>query len=141
MLSKISQQHKISNQCPSQTLMQPSKQRTSIIRFVQVRKCCKSCKDKTNSSYSSKFIWNASKDSVDPLEVPFWYNVGRCRIGVCRDIIVRVSQPFRMKVYQKSSSQPLRLRSYLIFGIKVRVKVHQICLSINSQRICRTILM
>lgn len=108
---------------------------------MQVRQSCQSCKHLTNSGNSRKFIWNATQDCINPLEIPFWHNVCRCRVRICRNIIVWVTQKFRIKIHQISSSKTLSQSSHQIFCIEVGIKVYQISLCINSQRIGGSILM
>jgi hypothetical protein len=141
LMSQIGKQHEITNQCPCLSLMQASEGRSTIVRFVQIRQSCQGCKYQSNSGHSCQFIRDTTQDGIDPEEVPFWHNVSRGRVRVCRNIVVRVSQQFRIKAYLISSSQAQYLSSYQILRVKVRIKIYQIGLSINTQRICRSILM
>jgi hypothetical protein len=52
-----------------------------------------------------------------------------------------VSQSFWVKCHQKSCRSPQCQSCYLIFCIKVRVEVDYVGCCINTQRICRSILM
>ena len=121
--------------------MQPTKRRSTTIWFVQIRQSCQSRKNLTNSGNSRKFIWNTTQDRVNPQKVPFGHNVCGCRIGICGNIIIWMPQKFRVEIHQISSSKTQCQSSHQIFCIKVGIKVYQIPLSINSQRICRSILM
>jgi hypothetical protein len=141
LMPQIGEQHKITNLSPNQSLVQPTKRRSAVIRFVQIRQSSQSSKYLTNSRNSSELVWNATQDRVHPLEIPFGYNVRGCRVRVCRNVIVRVTLKFRVEVHQISSPKTLPQCSNQIFCIKIGVKVNQIALSINSQRVCRSILM
>jgi hypothetical protein len=61
-------------------------------------------------------------------------------VRVCWNVVIRVSLKFRVKIHQISSTQAQPQRSHQVFGIKVRVKVYQVCLSINTLRIGRSVL-
>lgn len=140
-MSLISKQHKVTNQSPNQCLVQPTERRSTTIRFVQIRQSSQSSKYQTNGRNSCKLVRNATQDCVHPEKVPFGYNVRGCRVRVRGNVIIRVTLKFRVKVHQISSSKTQPQCSNQIFCIKIGVKVHQIPLSINSQRICRSILM
>merc|ERR1711976_606522 len=44
------------------------------------------------SNYTSKFVWDCSKNCVDPEEVSFWFNVGRSDERVCGDKVFRLEE-------------------------------------------------
>eukprot|EP00882_Tetradesmus_deserticola_P000042 GHRQ01000044.1.p1 GENE.GHRQ01000044.1~~GHRQ01000044.1.p1 ORF type:complete len:350 (-),score=-61.41 GHRQ01000044.1:128-1177(-) len=140
-MSLISKQHKVTNQSPYLYHVQPSERRSTTIRFMQIRQSSQSSKNQTNSGNSRKFIRNTTQDRVNPEKVPFRYNVCWCRVRICRNIIIWMPQKLRVKINQISSSKTLSQSSYQIFCVKVRIKVDQISLSINSQWICGSILM
>lgn len=141
LLSQIGQQNKITNESPCLSLMQRTENGSTSIRFVQIRLSCLCNKNKSNGSYSGKFIRNTTKNSVDPLEVPFGHNVCRSGIRIRWNIIIRMSQNFWVKRYQESPSCSQNQSSSQIFGIKIGIKVHEVSLRLNSLRICRSILM
>jgi hypothetical protein len=109
--------------------------------FVHIREKCKRQKHQSNCSNPSKFIRNSTQNSINSLEIPFRYNVCRSRVRICRDIVIRVSQSFRIKSHQKSCRSSQCLPCHLIFCIKVGVEVNYIACCINTQGICRSILM
>lgn len=140
LMSQISKQHKISNQCPYQYFVQPTERRPTAVWFVQVRQCCQSNKHQPNSGNSGKFIWNATQNRIHPLEVPFRYNVCRCGIRVCRNIVVRMSLKFRIEVYKIGCKPTQRQSRPQIFCVEIWIKIYLISLSINTQRVCRSVL-
>jgi len=111
------------------------------IGLVLIRQRRQSCENLSNSSYPSKFIRNATKNSVNPQEVPLGYNMSWGRVRVSRNIIIRMSLSFWVKGYLKSSPQSHCQRRTLVFRIKVGIKVDHVCLRLNSLGIGRTILM
>jgi hypothetical protein len=108
---------------------------------VHIRKKCKRQKHQSNCSYSSKFIWNSTQNSINCLEIPLRYNVCRSRVRICRNVVIWVSQSFWIKSNQESCRCSLCLPSYLIFCIKVGIEVDHVGRSANAQRIGRAILM
>lgn len=121
-------------------LVLQAEQRSTHCRLVHVRLKPQGPKDKSNCSNSCQFIWNCAKNCVDCLEVPFWYNMCGCGVGICRDVVIRMSLKFRLKVYLVSSPLPLNHSSYLVLGVVVGVEIHQISLSVNSQGVGGSIL-
>lgn len=140
-MSQICKQHKITNQRPSLSLMQRTKNGPTSIRFMQIGQCCQCYKNKSNSSHSSLLIRNTTKNCVYPKKIPFGNNMSWCRIRVCWNIIIRVSLNFWIKRYQKGCTSSQYLCCSQIFRIKVRKKINLISLGLNSQRIGRSILM
>lgn len=140
MLSLPSQCKKISKKCPSKYFVLRTKCSPSNIWFVLIRLSSQSKKNKTNSSDSCKFIWNTALNSIHPLKIPFRHNMSWCRIRIGWNIIIWVSQRFWIKYNKKCLKSSSSQSSHLIFRIKIRIKIHLICLSLNSKRICRTIL-
>ena len=110
-------------------------------RFVHIRKKCKRQKHQSNCSNTCKFVRNRTQNCINSLEIPFWYNVCWSRVRICWNIVIRVSQSFWVKCHQKSCRSPQCQSCYLIFCIKVRVEVDYVGRCINTQRICRSILM
>jgi len=121
--------------------MKSLKCRTSYSRFVNIWQKPKSLEYLSNCTDSCKFIRNTTENSVDCLKVPFRNNMCRGRIGVCRNIIIRMTQCFRCKRYQSCCTLSQNQCCSQIFGIVVGVKIYLIGLSLNSQRICRSVLM
>lgn len=140
-MSQISKQHKVTNQSPNQYLMQPAERRSTTIRFVQIGQSCQSSKHLPNCGNSCKLVRNATQNGVNPEKVPLRYNVSGGRIRVRRNVIIWVTQKLWRKVYQICCSKAQRQSSNQIFCIKVWIEVNQIPLSINSQRVCGSILM
>ena len=134
------QQETITNQTHNNFLMKSLKRWSTNSWFMHVREKGESQKDLCYSSNTCKFIRNTSKNSINCQEVPFRNNVCRSRVRICWNIIIRMPQSFRIERYQKGCSQSQCQCCTLIFGIKVRIEVNLICLSANSQRICRSIL-
>lgn len=140
-MSQISKQHKVTNQSPYLCLMQPTERRPTTIRFVQIGQSSQSSKNQTNSGNSCEFIWNTTQNRVNPEKVPLGYNVSRCGVGVCGNIVIWMSLKLWSKVHQISSSKAQCQSSNQIFCIKVWIEVNLIPLSINSQWIRGSILM
>lgn len=67
--------------------------------------------------------------------------MGRSTIWICWNIVIRMSKQFWIKVYQISSSQTQSQSCNQIFSVEIRIKINLIRLSINSQRISRSVLM
>lgn len=109
--------------------------------FVHVWKKCQRLEHQSNSSNSSKFVWNCTQNCIYCLEIPLRHNVCRSRVRISRNIVIWMSQSFRIKSNQKSSRCSQCLSSHLIFCIKVGVEVNHIRCCVNTQRISRTILM
>lgn len=139
-MSLVGKQHKIPNQSPYQYFVKPTERRPTAVRFVLVRQCCQSYKYLSNCSNSCKFIWNATQNRIHPLEVPFGYNMRWGGIWVCGNIVVRVSLKFRIEIYKISCKPTQRQSRPQIFCVEVRIKIYQISLSINSLRVCRSVL-
>lgn len=115
--------------------------RTTNCWFVHIRKKCKRQKYQPNCSNTCEFIWNRTQNCINCQEIPLRYNVCWSRVRICRNIVIRVSQCFRIKSYQKSRRCSQCLSSNQIFCIKVGVEINHVRCSINTQRISRTILM
>ena len=140
LMSQIGQQQEISNQSPSQTLVQCTKLRSSTVRHVQIRQQCQNLENQSNLSNSSQFIWNTTQNCIYPQEIPFWHNVLWSTLRLCRIFVFMMSQYFWIVTNQECLKQSQSQGSYQIFYIKIRIEIHQIGLRLNSQRICRTIL-
>lgn len=141
LMTQPSKQTTVSNQQNDNFLVNFLKHGSTYIGFMNVWKKSKCQKNQTNCQNPSKFVGNSTLNSINCKEIPLRHNMSRCRIRICRDIIVWMSLKFRIKRYLKSSSQSQRLSSAQIFRIKVWIKINQICLCLNTQRICRSILM
>ena len=63
-----------------------------------------------------------------------------CRVRVSGNVIIRVSQKLGIKANQIRRKHTQSQSSPQIFSIEVWIEVYQICLSVDSQRICRSIL-
>jgi hypothetical protein len=120
LMSQVSKLHKISNECPYQHFMQPTERRSTTIRFVQVRQCSQRNKNLSDRSNSSKFIRNTTQNRVDPLEIPFRYDVCGCGVRICWNIVVRVPQKLRVKTHKIRRKHAQCQSSSQIFGVEVR---------------------
>jgi hypothetical protein len=120
--------------------VQGTENRTSCSRLVQIRQSCLSCKYQTDRSNSSKFIRNTTKNCVYPQEVPLGYDMGGSRVGVGRNVVIRMSQSLWMKRDQEGCKHSQSLCSPQIFRVKIWIEVHHICLRLNSLWIGRSIL-
>lgn len=67
--------------------------------------------------------------------------MSRSGIRVCWNIVIWMTQSFWKKSNKKCLKGSSSQSSHLIFRIKIRIEVDQIGLSLNSKRICRTVLM
>jgi len=141
LLSLISLLEEITNQSPDQSLMLPSERRTSNTRSMHKRQTKQGHKNLLNCLNSSQLVRNRTKNPIDPQEIPLRHNMGGSRIGVGRNVVIRVSQPFRPESYQKSSHQPHPKGSHQIFGVVIRIKIYPVTLPLDSLRISRPILM
>ncbi len=141
LMSLVSEQHKITNQCPHLYFVQPSERRSTTVWFMQIRQCPQSNENQQNSDNTRKFIWNTTLNRIHPLKVPLGNNVCWSGIRVCRDIIIWMSLKLWIKTHKISSKPTESQSSPQIFSIKVRVKINLICLSLNSLRIRRPVLM
>jgi hypothetical protein len=121
--------------------MEWSKVRTTNCWLVNIWECPKSNKYKTNCSNSCLFVWNRTQNSIYCKEIPFWYNVSRCRIRICWNIVIRVTLSFWIKTCQKSTSRSQAQNSHQVFRIKVREKIYPVRVCLNTQRVCRPVLM
>lgn len=139
--SKPCQQATITNQTLNNFLMKSLKCWTTYSRFVNIGQKTKSLKYQSYCTYSCKFIRNRSKNSINCLKVPFRNNMCWCRIRVCRNIIIRMTQSFRCKRHQSGCALSQNQCCTLIFRIVIGIEINQIGLGLNSQRICRSILM
>jgi len=140
LISKPSQQAEICNKPNCNFLMNLSKERSFYPWLMDIRQPCKTCKELSNSSNTPKFIRNGTENSVDREEIPLRNDMRRGRVRVCRNVIIRMSQKFRIKSNQISSKQTQSQSCYQIFSIKVGVEIYLVALCINSQRIGRSIL-
>lgn len=140
LTSLPSLQTAISNKSNNNHLVTCSKISSANIWFMLVRLGSQCQKHESNGSNSRLFVWNTSKNSVHSLKVPFRHNVCRCRIRVSRNIIIRMSQQFRLKIDQISCPHTQSQRCNQIFCIKIWIKVDLIALCINTQRVSRSVL-
>ena len=140
LLALIGLEHKDTHEAPRQCCMQRTKNRTSSIWFVLIRLGCQSSEHLPNCSYTHKLVRNRAQNCVYPQKIPFWYDMCRRGVRVSRNVVVRVPQSFRIKANQKTSKHSQCQGCSLIFGIKIRIEIDQIGLSLNTQWICRTIL-
>lgn len=120
LLPEISLQKEISDQRKGLHSVQRTENWTSSIGFVLIWLSSQCCEHLSNRSDTSLLIWNTTKNSVYPQEIPFGYDMGRSGVGVCRDIIVGMPQSLRIKADQKTSGQPQSQCSTQIFRVKVR---------------------
>lgn len=141
LLPQITKEHEVSNKSPHLNFVQPTERRTTATWFVHVGQSCQSSKNQTNSPNTRELVRNATQDRIYPKEVPFRYNVPWCRIRICWNVVIWVSQKFWVKVHQISSTKTQPQSSYQIFCIKIGIKVNKVRLRINSQRVCRSVLM
>ena len=99
-----SQKNTVSNQYYNNSTMSRLETRSTNCWLMHVRQKSKAKKYKTHCSNTSKLVWNSTKNSVYGLKVPLWNNVGRGRIWIRWNVIVRVSLCFWIERNQKSSS-------------------------------------
>jgi hypothetical protein len=120
--------------------MQRTENRSTSCRFVQIRQSTQSSKNESNSSYSCKFVRNASEDCIYPEKVPLGDDVRRSGVRVSWDVIIRMSLCLWIKRYLKGSKQSQCQCCSKVFRIEVRIEIDLICVCSDSQRISRSIL-